>query len=55
MLTVEGEIWAFGKIAEVAVTGTGPRAKAARIWMYLLLLPFVGAVIAELIHLVGMH
>ena len=53
MLTIEGEIWGFGKIAEYAARGTGPRATAARIWVYLLLLPFVIAILAEVAHLLG--
>jgi len=26
MLTIEGEIWGFGKVAQYAATGTGPKA-----------------------------
>jgi hypothetical protein len=55
MLTIEGEIWGFGKVAQYAATGTGPKATAARIWVYLLLLPFVVAIVSWLVHLVWMH
>jgi hypothetical protein len=53
MLTIEGEIWGFGKVAEYAAHGTGSRATAARIWVYLLILPFVIAILAEIAHLLG--
>jgi hypothetical protein len=53
MLTIEGEIWAFGKIAQVAATGTGPRATAARVWVWLFLLPVLGAVGLAVLHLLG--
>lgn len=51
MLTVEGEIWGIGKVAQYAASGTGGRAAAARIWVLLLLLPLLGAIVAELVHL----
>jgi hypothetical protein len=55
MLTVEGEIWGFGKVAQYAATGTGTRAAAARIWVLLLLAPLVLAIVAEIAHLIWMH
>jgi hypothetical protein len=54
MLTIEGEIWGFGKIAEYAATATGPKATAARVWVLLLLLPILGAVGFEIAHLLGL-
>jgi hypothetical protein len=53
MLTIEGEIWAFGKIAEVATNGTDPRATAARIGVWLFLAPILGAVGFAVLHLLG--
>jgi hypothetical protein len=53
MLTIEGEIWAFGKIAEVATKGTGPQAKAARFFVWLFLLPVLGAIGFAVAHLLG--
>jgi hypothetical protein len=51
MLTIEGEIWGFGKVAQYAATGTGPKATAARIWVFLLLLPILSAIGFEIAHL----